>query len=115
PCFAWPVVVGPSAGRVLGGACATTAGRAQALSDVALAAAVRRLVVATIAERVRQVLLLDLGVRMVVRVLVARAVAEPLHERGGGVPEVERNGQGAGPLHVLRRGEHGAVGGIRFW
>src|SRR4029453_3651637 len=50
----------------------------------------------------------------VVRVLVAGAVAQPLHERRGRIPEVERNGQGAGGRDVGGGGDHGARGGVRL-
>src|SRR5205814_7691439 len=53
-----------------------TAPAAEPLADLPLAAAVGRLVVAPAGEALRQVLLVDDGIRMVVRVAVVGAVAE---------------------------------------
>src|SRR5581483_1356792 len=84
------------------------------LPDLALATAIRGLVVMSAGELLGQVVLLHDRVVVVVGIEVARAVAETLHERRRGVPQVERDGEDAAPADVLGRGEHGAVGGVRL-
>src|SRR5437899_325442 len=72
--------------------------RAQALGDLALPAAIGRLVIVTAGERVGQIILLHDGTLVVVGVEVAGAVAEALHERCRRVSEVERDGEDARAL-----------------
>jgi hypothetical protein len=84
--------------------------REEAVLDGALVARIARLVVAAAAQRLWQILLGDVVALEVVRVLVARAVAQRLGERRGGVAQVGRHRQGAARVHVgLGRG----VGGER--
>src|SRR2546422_599175 len=114
PCYSTGTVAWGSAGRGLLGPGAARPPGAQALADLALAAAVARLVVAPGAQALGQVVLLHDGVLVVVGVEVAGAVAEALHERGRRVAEVERDGERARLAHVLGGGEHGAVAGVRL-
>src|SRR3989454_68955 len=76
PCYSTSAVVWGSAGRGLLGPGAAPAPGAQALADLALAAAVGRLVVAAGAEGLGQIVLLHDGVLVVVGVEVASAVTE---------------------------------------
>src|SRR5688572_15165812 len=84
----------------------------QALPDLPLVSPVAGLVVPPACEGVGEVLLLDERVGMVVRVLVGPAVPQPLHERRGRVPQVERDGQRAARADVFRSGHHPLVGGV---
>src|SRR5438445_7134544 len=114
PCSSTGTVAWGSAGWGLPGPGAARPPGAQVLADLALAAAVARLVVAAGTQALGQVVLLHDGVLVVVGVEVAGAVAEALHERRRGVAEVERDGERARLPHVLGRGQHGAVGGVRL-
>src|SRR3972149_5270387 len=71
---------------------------------------VGRPVVPAAPEGVGQVLLVHPRLGRVVRVLVARAVAQLLHERGRRVADVQRDGVGRGPGAARRRGAAGGAG-----
>src|SRR6266436_5468020 len=114
PCYSTSTVLRGSAGWGLSGPGAARPPGAQALADLALAAAVARLVVEAGAQALGQVVLLHDGVLVVVGVDVAGAVAEALHERRRRVAEVERDGERARLAHVLGGRQHGAVAGVRL-
>src|SRR5437879_13092152 len=114
PCYSTSRVAWGSAGWGLPGPDAARPPGAQVLADLALGAAVARLVVAAGTQALGQVVLLHDGVLVVVGVEVAGAVAEALHERRRGVAEVERDWERARLPHVLGGRQHGAVGGVRL-
>src|SRR5262249_37817416 len=82
--------------------------RSPALTDSLLLAAVARRVVRLAAQGVGQIIVGDVVSLEVVRVAVARAEAELLHERGRRVADVGRHGERAG---ALERGERAGVRG----
>src|SRR5437867_4211638 len=82
--------------------------------EVGFEAPLGRAVVLASAKRLRQVVLVYARVRRVVRVLVAGAVAEVLHESRRRVADVERHGLGRPLGHVLLRLVVGDVHGVRL-
>jgi len=64
-------------------------------------AAVGRVIVASSSERLRQALHIDARVFGRVRVLIALAVVEFLHQLGGRVAQVQRDGVGDGSGYVV--------------
>src|SRR2546427_2911481 len=111
PCYSTSTVLRGSAGWGLPGPGAARPPGPQVLADLALAAAVARLVVAAGTQALGQVVLLHDGVLVVVGGEGAGAVAEAPHERRRGVAKVERDGERARPPHGLRGGQHGAGAG----
>src|SRR5712691_7508839 len=81
----------------------------EAFPDGLFVATIGGVVVGPVFDGVRQVLLLDLGLVVVVRVAIALAVADLSHERRWGIPQMKRNRVGAGALDVLL---HSRVGGV---
>src|SRR3989475_12929535 len=103
PCYSTSTVLRGSAGWGLPGPGAARPPGAQVLADLALAAAVARLVVAAGTQALGQVILLHDGGLVVVGGEGAGAVGEALHERRRGVAGEERGGGRARLPHGLGR------------
>src|SRR5687768_8257151 len=88
---------------LLGALCTPAAPLGEAAAEVGLEAAIGGPIVLTAAEGFGKVLLLDARIRCVVRVLVALAIPEILHEAGRRVTDVHGHGLGGTLAHVVLR------------
>src|SRR5438552_18046802 len=99
PCYSTSTVAWGSAGWGLPGPDAARPPGAQVLADLALAAAVARLVVAAGAQALGQVVPLHDGIPAGAGVEVARALAARPHARRGCAPGAGRGGERAPLAH----------------
>src|SRR5262245_3009957 len=80
--------------------------------DLGLEALVGRLVESAADQLVGQMLLIGDPALLVVRVLIAAAVAELLHQRRRRVADHQRRRQAAGALGLVERGAEAAIDGV---